>query len=514
MIAARSRATKDTPVTDDRYLEIDHLSKSFGVVEALNGVSFSVRKGEIHAILGENGAGKSTLVKIIRGELAPDAGTLRFQGQEIREYDPLYAHALGIAMVHQELAIFENLTVAENMFPASEFRARFGMIDGKRMYEKARESLALFDLEIDPRDRMVDLSLAEQQVVEILRATSLDKKIIILDEPTSGLKARETEALIERLRRLREQGITILFISHRIPEILRVCDRVTVLRDGEYVETLVNDSLTEEQLITRMVGRELESLYAHKTSYEKIGRTVFLQAKGLSRRKSLHGVDLRLHRGEILGVFGLEGSGVAELSRAIFGLERLDSGELFVKGQMLPRITPELLMRNRVLYLNDNRKQAGLFLNMAAGDNLAAPALRRLSRFGLLSSRAMRLYAERFIDRFRIVIPNTKTKPRNLSGGNQQKLMLSTCLGTEPECLIVNEPTRGIDVGAKAEIHRIIMELSEKGGCVLVFSSELPELISLADRVLVMKDKTLAGEFVGEDITEESIMAAAVGQAA
>jgi len=497
---------------DIEYLQITDISKRFGAVEALKGVTFGVRKGEIHTILGENGAGKSTLMKIIKGELKPDTGSICLNRQTIHEFDPLYAQRLGIAMVHQELAIFENLTVAENIFPTSELTNWLGVVDTERMHERARECLAEYHLDIDPGEKVANLPLAQQQIVEILRATSLDRSLIILDEPTSGLKAAETDALIARLKKLRDGGITILFISHRIPEVLRLSDRVTILRDGEYVETLVNENLTEDQLISRMVGRELGELYAERTSHRIDEQKVFLELKGMGRRNSIHDIDLKLYEGEILGVFGLEGSGTAELSKVLFGLERVDTGEAVVRGKAVRRLTPQALIRDRVLYLNDNRKHAGLFLSMSSRDNVAAPVLRRLSTAGLLSGRAMRTHFEELVDRFRIVVAGARAKPRQLSGGNQQKLMLAACLGAEPECIIINEPTRGIDVGAKAEIHQIIADLPAQGASVILFSSELPELISLADRVLVMKDKTVAAELSGSDIDEETIMAAAVGR--
>ncbi len=499
---------------EQAYLKIDGVSKRFGVVQALKDVSFDVRKGEIHTILGENGAGKSTLVKVIRGEHRPDSGRLWLDGREVERFDPLYAHDLGIAMVHQELAVFENMTVAENIFPAREFRTRFGFVDERRMVERAREALAWFGADIDPKARMADLSLAEQQIVEILRATSLEKKVIILDEPTSGLKAREADALIERLQQLKAQGITILFISHRIPEILRVSDRVTILRDGEYIATLENRDLGEHELVTRMVGRELEALYAQKVGHEGVSADPFLQGQGLTRRRRIEDVSFVLHRSEILGVFGLEGSGTHELSRALFGLDGLDSGQVVVKGETLKRVTPAALLKRKVVYLYNNRKEAGLFLGMSACDNMAVLALKRLSRFGLMRRRAAREYTDRYAGKFSIVMAGVHSKPSELSGGNQQKLMLGTCLGTDPECVIINEPTRGIDVGAKAEIHKVIGELAQAGTSVMVFSSELPELISLCDRILVMSDRRLAGEFQGEAMTEETLMAAAVGRLA
>ena len=497
----------------DGFLEIRNITKRFGVVTALKDVTFGAAPGEIHTLLGENGAGKSTLVKIIKGELWPDAGSIALGGKTIEQFTPQYAHNLGISMVHQELAVFENMTVAENIFPLSTFRTRLGTVDRAAQRRSAEESLKLFDLCIDPGERMENLSLAEQQVVEILRAISLKQKVILLDEPTSGLRSDETTRLMAILKKLRDGGITILYISHRIQEVLDLSDRITVLRDGRYVGTFENNAqLSSDQLISTMVGHEYSAaLYAQRERAEGAARLAFLEVRGLSKRKSAQNVSFTLHQGEILGFFGLEGSGTNEVSRMVFGLESKETGEISVEGKAVPRVAPDSMIERGVMYVNNDRKRAGLLMNMPATDNLAIPILARMSRAGFINFAALRAHAQKLVQRFSIILPSVRAKPRQLSGGNQQKLMMSICLGTEPKCLIVNEPTRGIDVGAKAEIHAFLLGMAKEGTSILVFSSEIPELISLSERVIVMKNKAVAGELAGATITEKALMRLAAG---
>ncbi len=503
------------PDPDADFLKIQDISKSYGVVKALAHVSFSIRRGEIHTIMGENGAGKSTLMKILGGETTPDSGSVELAGQRIKTYSPAAAHALGIQMVHQELAVFENLSVAENIYP--HYRRGSAVISYRALYEEARRQLELFGLKtIRPETPLASVTLAGQQMVEILRCIVAEPKVIILDEPTSGLNDHEAEMLLAILRRLKAEGITIIYISHRFKEIMSISDRITVLRDGRFVATLVNDGgVGENDLINNMVGRDLgQSLYHIKDSpgVAPGGETV-LAVKNLAKKNALNPTSLRLAKGEILGVFGLEGSGVNKLSRMLYGLESRDSGTVEVKGRSVGRPSPRGLARERVMYLNNNRKIAGLLLDLPVTDNLSLPVLERYSGFGgFIKSKRLRDTARKFVHAFSIALPSLSTRPRNLSGGNQQKVMLSACLVPEPEILVVNEPTRGIDVGAKTEIHRFLLDLAAKGVAILVFSSELPELMSLCDRILVMRNNSLAGEVPCGEFTEQAIMRyAAVG---
>jgi len=492
-------------------LKIVNISKSFGVVQALKEVSFGVGKGEIHAILGENGAGKSTLVKIIKGEIMQDSGSLIFEDREIRISDPLYAISIGISMVHQELTIFNNLTVAENIYPNNVFITKIGLINKKEMIKKAKENLALFGLDINPVEKVAYLTLAEKQIIEILRSIALKRKLIILDEPTSGLNDVEVKSLMKILKRLKNEGITILYISHRIPEVIEISDRITVLKDGRYVGTLKNENIKESTIINLMVGHEMDLLYTKKTTDEALIKEEYIVLKDISKKNSIHDINLTLHKNEILGIFGLEGSGTDKLSRIMFGLDYFDKGSIGINKKDYRSIYPEKLIENKIVYMNKNRKEAGIFLDMTASDNMAVPVLRKFSKMNFLSYDRVQKYTESFIKKFGIIIPGSRTKPRNLSGGNQQKLMFSICLGTEPECVIVNEPTRGVDVGAKAEIHKFILELPKRNTSVIVFSPEIPELLSLCDRVMVMKNNTISGELKGESITEESVMSLAAG---
>ena len=487
-------------------LQLDHISKSFGVVHALKDVTFSVNEGEIHALLGENGAGKSTLIKILSGEHAPDSGTVSVAGEEIKSFHPLVSRSLGISVVHQELSIFENLTVYENIFPFQKDHSL--LIPKKELIKKTEESMSRLNLQISPTAKMTDLRLSIQQMVEILRALSDNAKIVLLDEPTSGLNSQETSILMKVLKQLRDDGITIIYISHRIAEIMEICDRVSVLRDGSYITTFNNDeNLTESKLVSSMVGRDFEkSIYSKKVSVIDDNAPVVFEATDFTKGSVVMDVDLTLREGEILGVFGLEGSGTYELSRMLFGLHDKDSGTLKFKEKEIKKITPANMIKNGILYLNNNRKDAGLFFNMPIADNLAAPVLDRLTKNGFLSKRLIQDYTLSFVDQFSIVLNSIYDTPRSLSGGNQQKTMLSICLGPKPQMLIVNEPTRGIDVGAKQEILNFLNLFVSKGISILCFSSELPELITLSDRIAVMNSGRIAGIIECDEINENNVM--------
>ena len=495
----------------EEILKIDSIAKRFGVVEALKDVSFSINRSEIHTILGENGAGKSTLVKIIKGELKPDRGRLFFEGKEVTVIDPLYANSIGITMVHQELTIFKDLNVGENIFPNNIFKTKLGLINKKELLEQSRRQLALFHLDIEPSEKIANLSVAEQRIVEILRATALKRKLVILDEPTSGLNEIDVRILLDLIKRLKSEGITIVYISHRIPEVLEISDRITILKDGNYVSTVEKESVSEADLIRLMVGREVELLYSKKRQSTKIVEQAYFEVKDLGKENFVQHVSFELFKNEILGIYGLQGSGVEKLSQILFGLDSYDSGSIRIEGRDIKKHHPDQMMQHGFIYLSNNRKQAGLFFDMSSAENMACPVLDKVSKNKILKRKEIRRYTQRFVERFNIVIPDVKTKPKNLSGGNQQKLMFSICLGTSPRCVLLNEPTRGVDVGAKAEIHKFILGLPDEETSVIVFSSELPELMSLCDRIVVMKNNTVVEELTGDDIEEERIMALAAG---
>jgi ABC-type sugar transport system ATPase subunit len=512
-IEGKKKATIAPDFGEDDFIQIHGITKSFGVVKALKNVDFGIAKGEVHALLGENGAGKSTLVKIIMGEETPDSGSIQIDGKPIKIFSPEHSHHLGISMVHQELAVFENLTVAENIFPTRFFTNNIGAIDWKTLNRYAEESIALFNIDIKPTQKMDSLTLAQQQMVEILRCISNNQQIILLDEPTSGLNSEETVKLMNIIRDLRKKGITFIYISHRINEVLEISDKITILRDGRYVCTYINDNnLTEDDLVSAMVGHELTaSLYSKKVFLNASDNPVLFKVEGLAKKNSLNPIEFELHEGEIIGFFGLEGSGMNTVSRMIYGLEGKQAGEITFKNEKLTKISPPELIKKKILYLNNDRKKAGLLLDSGASDNMMMPKIDELSTLTILRKNAIADYTEKYINLFSIVIPNIFTKTRNLSGGNQQKLMISMCVGTEPELMIVNEPTRGIDVGAKSEIHKFILESAKQGTGFIIFSSDLPELIGLCDRIYVMKKKSIVGELKGDAIDEESVFALAAG---
>lgn len=497
----------------ERFLIIDNISKSYGVVQALKNVSFTIRKGEVHTLLGENGAGKSTLIKLICGEEAPDLGSITLDEDTIKQYSPMIAKEMGIAMVHQELAIFENMTVAENIFPTCEFLTKTGAIDKKRLIKEAQDKIDLFGMDLVPTQNMDSLTVAQQQMTEILRAISAGSKLVLLDEPTSGLNKEETENLMKIINALRSQGITIIYISHRIAEIMQISDRITVMRDGEFICTFVNNEKLEEiDLISRMVGRELtSSLYKRKEYTGKISDDVFFEVKDMNKKNAVYDISFKLFKGEVLGFFGLEGAGTNSVSRMMFGLEAMESGEVYYKGEKINNVTTTTMVEKKIMYINGNRKQAGLLLDSSTLNNMSMPVLKDFSKSSIIDNKRLIDHTCKFVDAFNVAIPSVYQKPRNLSGGNQQKVLLSICLGKDPEMLITNEPTRGIDVGAKAEIHKFLLEAVKKGVGLVVFSSELPELMSLCDRIIVMKNKRIVGEISKEEISEETIMTVAAG---
>jgi ABC-type sugar transport system ATPase subunit len=492
-------------------VELREVGKSYGPIRALDGISFTIRRGEVHALLGENGAGKSTTMRVIKGETEPDVGAVLVDGQTIERFSPAAASALGIAMVHQELAVFDDLTVAENILPSMRERTSLGFIDRKAMFRRAADSLRLFGLDIDPASIMRDLRVGQQQIVEILRAISGDRRLIILDEPTSSLNAQETAVLLNLIKRLRAEGKSVLFVSHRIPEVLEISDRITVLRDGRYIETLENQGLSEADLISRMVGRELTGLYARRTYSMLDEAEPVFEANGISCEGGIGAVDVTVHRGEIVGIFGLEGSGTHELAKVLFGMREASAGELHVNGRAVKNPSPGRLIAEGVTYMSPDRKRSGLFMSRSIADNISAPILRQLSSRGFIDRKRGEGIAARFMSLFSIKAPSSASLPGALSGGNQQKVMMAACLSPDPEVLIVNEPTRGVDVGAKVEMHRKLIDFAAEGKGLIVFSSELPELLSLCDRLVVLRNNGVAGVLTGAEISEVAAMALAAG---
>ncbi|HHV94505.1 MAG TPA: sugar ABC transporter ATP-binding protein [Firmicutes bacterium] len=492
-------------------LEVRDIVKTFPGVRALDGVQLQLRAGEVHAVVGENGAGKSTLMHVLGGIYKPDSGTIMVEGKRV-QFDSAYDAARhGIAVVFQELSLAPNLSVAENIFANRQPVRILGMIDYNKLYEDTREILKLFDLDVDPKTLVKNLPVGQQQVVEILKAMSTKPKVLILDEPTSSLTSVEAELLFKNIRRLKQEGISFIYISHHLQEIFEIADRVTVFRDGRYVGTRDVKDVTEEQLVQMMVGRELVDMYGHRDY--SIGE-VYFSVKGARRGKAFADVSLSLRRGEILGLAGLVGSGRTELGRAIFGAEPLEQGEIILEGKTLAVASPKDAIEAGIGYLTEDRKAQGLFLDMAMRDNCIAPHLETFAnQLRMMDESAINDFAMKCRRDFNIVTPSIKQQVRNLSGGNQQKVLLSMWMGIKPKVLIVDEPTRGVDVGAKSEIYRLLRQLASTGVGIIMISSDLPEVLGLSDRILVMREGRIVGEFSGEEATEEKVIACATGVA-
>ena len=494
-------------------LRVTGIAKLYPGVQALDDVSFDLDAGEIHGLLGENGAGKSTLLKILSGAERPDAGRIEVAGEQRILATPQDAQALGIATIYQELNLLPNLTVAENVFIGREPGGR-AFLSWRRLIEQTREVTARIGLAIDPLALVRDLSVAEQQMVEIARALSMDSRVIIMDEPTSALSEAEVETLFAIVRELRDQGLGIIFVTHRLDEVIRLCDRATVLRDGRLVGTrAVADNLSVDDLIRMMVGRSAAELFTPLALREP-GPVVLEIAKLCRRgtRQSPHAavldrVDLSVRRGEILAIAGLMGSGRTELARAIFGADTFQSGSVRIDGREVAIRSPADAIRAGIGLVPEDRKQQALFLALAVRSNISLTALGGLVRWGVLvDERAELDLVERFRGSLNIRMATPDQLVRNLSGGNQQKVVLARWLALEPKILIVDEPTRGIDVAAKAEVHQLLGRLAREGIAIIVISSELPEVLAIADRILVMRQGRVVGEIRREEASEELLM--------
>jgi ABC-type sugar transport system ATPase subunit len=492
----------ETPV-----LRVHNVVKSFPGVRALDRVDFELAKGEVHALVGENGAGKSTLIHILGGVLEPDCGQIFLDGQPVSFSSPHSAAVHGISVVFQDLSVVPNLSVAENIFVNRQPVKCLNIIDRKRLYEQAAEILKLFELELDPRARLAELSADQQQVVEILKAVSQNPRVLILDEPTSSLSADHVRLLFDIIHKLKQQGISVLYISHHLREVFDVAESVTVLRDGEVVDTCLVGDVTEEDLIHKMVGREIVDMYSART--EQLGPECF-RLEEATCRSDFRGISFSVRCGEILGVAGLSGAGRTALARAIFGAEPLDAGRMFLNGRPITIKTPRQAINNRIGYMTEDRKLQGLFLQMTIRENCVAPSLDCfVNRLGLVDEKAITDFAEVSRIRLNIVAPGVTQQVGNLSGGNQQKVLLSMWTGVQPQLLIVDEPTRGIDIGAKSEIYHILRELAAHGVAIIMISSDLLEILGLSDRILVMRSGRLVGEFTSDQATEENIIACA-----
>ena len=501
----------DTGLKSNTVLEVRGLTKKFPGVLALNEVDFTLREGEVHALVGENGAGKSTLIQSIAGVQNPDGGQILLKGEPVIFSDPLAASRQGIGTVFQERSLSVNLSIAENIFANRQpLKNRLlNIIDRQTLRNQTAELLRLFKLDLDPDIEIMYLSAALQQVIEVLKAISLQPGILILDEPTSSLTGTEVQLLFENIRRLKREGMSFIYISHHLPEIFEIADRVTILRDGRHVHTCPVSEIDEPELVRCMVGRELEDLYG--TTSGHLGDEVF-RIENASRGKDFSHVSFSVRAGEIVGVAGLAGAGRTELCRGIFGLEPLDSGEMHCGGVRVSIDSPSTAISHGIAYLTEDRKEEGLFLEKNVRENCVGSSLGRFTTTaGLIDESAIDEFAAASRKRFNIVTPSLAQRLNNLSGGNQQKVLLAMCMGVSPQFLIVDEPTRGVDVGAKGEIYHRLRELAAEGVAILMVSSDLPEILGMSDRILVLRDGRIAAEITTEEATEELIIAHATG---
>ncbi len=496
-------------MTNQPLLRMEHISKAFPGVQAVDDVTLEVMPGEIHALVGENGAGKTTLMKILTGALRPDRGRIILRGQPVHIETPADAQHLGISMIHQELALISALNVGQNIFLGREPAGVLpGTVNWPDLYREAERQLAQLGLNLDPTTPLTALSIAEQQMVEIAKALSLNADLIVMDEPTSALTERETETLFEVMRSLRERGVSIIFITHRLEEVFEVADRVTVLRDGRWVATVEIEDVGADDVVRMMVGRELGEMYP-KT--DVVIGDVVLRVEGLSRTGVLHDITFELRRGEIVGMAGLVGAGRTDLARALFGIDPIDRGKIWIDGRPVEIKSPQTAIRLGMGLVPEDRKAQGLFLNLALRANVTISQLDRLSRLGFLDFAGMNRVTQTYVDRLDIRTAGVMQRVRNLSGGNQQKVVIARWLTLHPKILILDEPTRGIDVGAKAEIHGLMNQLAQDGVGILMISSELPEILGVSDRILVMHEGRITAELPRAEATQDVIMRAATG---
>ncbi len=492
-------------------LALRGICKRFGASHALSGVDFSLQSGEIHALCGENGAGKSTLMNIIDGIHQPDAGEILLDGRVVTIDGPAQAMRLGIGLVHQEIALCADATVAENIFMPEINAGRQAWMDYAGLNARATRVLQRLGQDIDPAACVGDLPISSQQLIEIAKALTLDCKVLILDEPTAALTDNESAALFRVLHDLKEQGIAIIYISHRMAEIFAHCTRVTVLRDGRNVHSGLLAELDADGLVRRMVGRDLGNYYPPKQQDADRGEHV-LEVGDLADGERVHGVSFTVQRGEILGIAGLMGAGRSELAQTLCGLRPATSGSVCLNGKQISIRKYSDALREGIAYLSEDRKAAGVYLDLPIAQNIASMALARVSsRFGLLQRATEHRLAQELGARLKLKSDGVQIEVASLSGGNQQKVAIAKLLATNPAVLLMDEPTRGVDVGAKSEIHHILRDLACQGVCVVVISSELPEIIGLCDRTLVIRDGRVAGEVQGEDMTEEALLRLASG---
>ncbi|HOW07500.1 MAG TPA: sugar ABC transporter ATP-binding protein [Flexilinea sp.] len=495
---------------DNYLLRMVNIDKSFPGVQALKGVNLNVGYGEVHALVGENGAGKSTLMKCLIGIYSPNGGEIYFDGKKIENYTTAQALQMGISMIHQELSPILYRPIMENLWLGREPINKFGFVDHKQMYKQSLDVLKEIELDEDPRTLMANLTVAKMQMVEIAKAISYNAKLIIMDEPSSALTEHEEEQLFKIIRKLKESGTSVIYISHRLSEIISIADKVTVMRDGRDVGTENIENISLDQIITMMIGRTMDEMYPKLKV--NIGEPI-LQVKNLSHRKYFKNVSFEVRRGEIFGIAGLIGAGRTEVIETIFGIRPKSEGEILINGKLVEINSPRDAIANRMGFLTEDRRATGIFSVLGVDVNMAIPNYDRfVTKFGFVNERAVSESCMKFVNEIQIKTPSLTQKIQNLSGGNQQKVLMARWLMTEPDILFLDEPTRGIDVGAKAEIYKLITMLAAEGKCIVMVSSELPEILGMSDRIMVMHEGRVTAILDnGPDITQEVIMRYATG---
>jgi rhamnose transport system ATP-binding protein len=490
------------------------VSKSFGGIDALKDVSFDIQAGQIHALVGENGAGKSTLVKIITGLQEADRGAILLDGAEIRFHNPMEARASGVLAVYQDPKLFPNLDIAENVFMGIHPKTRTGLIDRKLMYRKTREVLDWLGADLDPKALVVSLSTGQMQFVEFARALfDANEKLLLLDEPTASLSPNETAKLFQIVKRLKDRGVSILFISHRLEELFGFADRITILRDGAHVVTTDMSQIAQGQIVQHMVGRDIKDLYSRQTAQAAGARDksqAVLRVEHLASQGEFSDVSFEVHAGEIVGMAGLVGSGRTEIAKAIFGAIPLSGGSVWIDGRKVSVKDPAQMIRQGIVYVPEDREIEGLIAELSVSDNMLLPSVVKLAVAGFVNAPEEARVYDQYTRQFQIKSPGPRTRISGLSGGNRQKVVLSKWMALSPKVFIFDEPTHGIDVGSKAQVHKVIQELAAQGLGILMISSDLPEILMMSDRVLVASDGFLVAEYSRADATQEKIMAAAI----
>ena len=489
----------------ETILRVEGISKGFPGVQALNKVSFDLRKGEVHVLLGENGAGKSTLMKVLTGVYHPDEGRMFLHDKEIKFETVKSSQEKGIAIIFQEYNLVPNLTVAQNIFLGREPKTKFGLIDKKALNKAAKELLDFLHVTIDPNELLAHLGVAHQQLIEVAKALSINSEILIMDEPTATLSEKEIELLFSTIRNLQEKGVSIIYISHRLQEISIIGNRITILRDGETIATCNTGEVSLDEIIKMMVGREISKkrIREKNTSLQEFA----LEVTNLSHGKMLKNISLYVKRGEIVGLAGLVGSGRTELAQAIYGITKKDSGKVFINSKEIKKSIPRRCIKNNMGFISENRKQYGLALNLPIKVNITSAALDKIFPSRIVDNKKEMRIAMDYRSKLRMATPDVVRDVHALSGGTQQKVVLAKWLCTDSKFLVFDEPTRGIDVGAKDEIHTMIDDLAKSGVGVLMISSDLPEVLSLSDRIYVMREGEIVKELVGSETTQEEVIA-------